>query len=59
MIAGGLLLALAAGATSGCAGEDSPRFVGQTLYNSGKYVCTQSNNCDTGGDAPGSASNRR
>ncbi|MBK8210840.1 MAG: hypothetical protein IPK78_13640 [Rhodospirillales bacterium] len=52
-----LVIALSAG---GCAGGDGwPRLVGQTLYNSGKYVCTQSSNCESGGDSPGGAPNRR
>ena len=55
-----LALSLVVLAAASCAGADDwTRGIGQTLYNSGKYVCTQSSNCDSGGDTPGSASNRR
>ncbi|MFO1112589.1 MAG: hypothetical protein U1E38_03180 [Rhodospirillales bacterium] len=42
-----------------CSGEDWPRLVGQGLYNAGRYLCTQSADCDTPGGGPGSTSNRR
>ncbi|HYN38616.1 MAG TPA: hypothetical protein VES39_05135 [Rhodospirillales bacterium] len=52
-----LLVALSLG---GCAETtDWPRLIGQTLYNSGRYVCTQSSNCDPGDASPGSSSNRQ
>jgi hypothetical protein len=55
-----LLLLIAALSLGGCAEPtDWPRLIGQTLYNSGKYVCTQSSNCDPGDAAPGSGANRR
>ena len=60
MITGRVLWTVFAVLTAGgCSGDDWPRLLGQTLYNSGKYACTQSSNCDTAGDSPGSASNRR
>jgi hypothetical protein len=33
-------------AIGACATEEFVRVLGQTLYNDGRYVCTQSSNCD-------------
>jgi len=34
---------------AGCTSDELVHTVGQTLYNAGHYVCTQSSNCDTAG----------
>lgn len=54
-----LLAAAAVLGASACGGEDWPRLVGQSLYDAGHYLCTQSADCDTPGGGPGSTSNRR
>ena len=43
----------------GSGGVDWPQLIGQSLYDAGRYLCTQSANCDTPGGGPGSTSNRR
>ena len=37
-------------AAAGCTGRELVQELGQTLYNSGKYLCMQSNRCDTPDD---------
>jgi hypothetical protein len=50
----------AAMATAGCTTDEVLRIGGQTLYNSGKYLCRQSADCDADGEVrPGATSNRR
>jgi len=51
---------VAAGAVGGCTTDEFLRVGGQTLYNSGKYLCRQSADCDADGEYhPGATSNRR
>ncbi|MBK8176526.1 MAG: hypothetical protein IPK66_15015 [Rhodospirillales bacterium] len=53
-----LLASLVAAA---CTPQEFVQVVGQTLYNSGRYLCTQSRNCDTPNDGmpSGASSNGR
>ena len=55
------LLATTAFAAGGCTTDEFLRVGGQTLYNSGKYLCRQSpGSCDADGEYhPGATSNRR
>jgi len=54
------VLAAVLGCTA-CTSEEVLRVGGQTLYNSGRYLCTQSAQCDAGdsGNTPPASSNRR
>jgi hypothetical protein len=54
-----VVVCLCAGA---CTTDDIARGIGQTLYNAGRYVCTQSKNCDVRDDddhGPTAPTNRR
>ena len=45
---------------AGCTTDEFVRVAGQTLYNSGRYFCTQSAHCDADGEpSPAATSNRQ
>ena len=55
------LLAVACLCGEACTTDEVARGIGQTLYNAGRYVCTQSKNCDVPADdrGPDVSPNRR
>lgn len=42
-----MLLLISSTILTGCTTQEFTQVLGQTLYNSGKYLCTQSRRCDT------------
>jgi hypothetical protein len=52
---------LAGMSVGGCTTDEFVHFVGQTLYNSGRYACTQSRTCDVPADdrGPAASTDRR
>jgi hypothetical protein len=61
LLGGAMLLAGLGLAIGGCTTDEFVRVLGQTLYNAGHYICTQSSNCDVPADdrGPAVSPNRR
>ena len=56
------ILVVACLGVGACTTDEVARGIGQTLYNAGQYVCTQSKNCDVRDDddrGPPASTNRR
>lgn len=59
---GAIIVVVASLCAGACTTNEVARGIGQTLYNAGRYACTQSKNCDVRDDddhAPPAPTNRR
>ena len=59
---GAIIVVVACLGAGACTTDEVARGIGQTLYNAGRYACTQSKNCDVQDDddhGPPAPTNRR